>query len=210
MSRGSSEALAERAAFVVTAELPTDRRGGLDAVRAQLEPIAPLRRRDQRDRQHRRARPRLAARDRDRDPAAAASSRCCSSSAATRTGSRSQADIVGAALHGIENVCCLTGDDVTAGDEPEARRVFDLDGAAAARDGARRSRRGRYLSGRPLDPPPHLFLGAVENPGAPPVRLPRRARAEEGRGRRALPAAADLLRPERLEAFVRRGRPRPA
>ena len=39
-----------------------------------------------------------------------------------------QADIMGAALHGIENVCCLTGDDVTAGDEPEARRVFDLDG----------------------------------------------------------------------------------
>ena len=38
-----------------------------------------------------------------------------------------EADIMGAALHGIENLCCLTGDDVTAGDEPEARRVFDLD-----------------------------------------------------------------------------------
>ena len=38
-----------------------------------------------------------------------------------------QADIVGAAMHGIENLSCLTGDDVTAGDEPEARRVFDLD-----------------------------------------------------------------------------------
>src|SRR5206468_7287487 len=38
-----------------------------------------------------------------------------------------EADIAGAALHGIENICCLTGDDVTAGDEPEARRVFDLD-----------------------------------------------------------------------------------
>jgi len=25
-----------------------------------------------------------------------------------------QADIVGAAMHGVENVCCLTGDDVTA------------------------------------------------------------------------------------------------
>src|SRR5919198_606191 len=39
-----------------------------------------------------------------------------------------QSDIVGAAMHGIENLLCLTGDDVTAGDEPEARRVFDLDG----------------------------------------------------------------------------------
>src|SRR6201988_5540314 len=38
-----------------------------------------------------------------------------------------EAEIAGAALHGIENICCLTGDDVTAGDEPAARRVFDLD-----------------------------------------------------------------------------------
>jgi len=38
-----------------------------------------------------------------------------------------ESEIAGAALHGIENICCLTGDDVTAGDEPEARRVFDLD-----------------------------------------------------------------------------------
>ena len=39
-----------------------------------------------------------------------------------------QSELLGAAMHGIENICCLTGDDVTAGDEPEARRVFDLDG----------------------------------------------------------------------------------
>jgi methylenetetrahydrofolate reductase (NADPH) len=86
-----------------------------------------------------------------------------------------EADIAGAALHGIENLCCLTGDDVTAGDEPEARRVFDLDSIqllAAARGMAR----GRYLSGRPIDPPPQLFLGAVENPGAPPFEY-RVARA---------------------------------
>src|SRR3954447_18315230 len=79
-----------------------------------------------------------------------------------------QAEIAGAALHGIENICCLTGDDVTAGDEPETPRVFDLDSvqllvtAAAMRD-------GRYLSGRPLEPAPRLFLGAVENPTAPPL-----------------------------------------
>ena len=38
-----------------------------------------------------------------------------------------QAEIVGAAMHGIENISCMTGDDVVAGDEPETRRVFDLD-----------------------------------------------------------------------------------
>src|SRR3954467_245275 len=79
-----------------------------------------------------------------------------------------QSEIAGAALHGIENLCCLTGDDVTAGDEPEARRVFDLDSiqllvTASAMAG------GRYLSGRKIQPPPRLFLGAVENPWAPPT-----------------------------------------
>ena len=79
-----------------------------------------------------------------------------------------QADLAGAALHGIENICCLTGDDVTAGDEPEARRVFDLDSIQLLAV-AESMRGGRYLSGRKLDPPPHLFLGAVENPQAPPL-----------------------------------------
>ena len=79
-----------------------------------------------------------------------------------------QADIAGAALHGVENLCCLTGDDVTAGDEPEARRVFDLDSIQLIAV-AESMRRGRYLSGRKLDPPPQLFVGAVENPQAPPT-----------------------------------------
>ena len=39
-----------------------------------------------------------------------------------------EADIVGASMFGVRNICALTGDDVTAGDEPESRRVFDLDG----------------------------------------------------------------------------------
>ena len=78
-----------------------------------------------------------------------------------------EADIAGAGLHGIENICCLTGDDVTAGDEPEARRVFDLDAIQLVAL-AETMRNGRYLSGRKLDPPPRLFIGAVENPAAPP------------------------------------------
>jgi len=78
-----------------------------------------------------------------------------------------EAEIVGAALHGIENICCLTGDDVTAGDEPEARRVFDLDSIQLLAT-ANAIRNGSYLSGRKIDPAPRLFLGAVENPQAPP------------------------------------------
>jgi methylenetetrahydrofolate reductase (NADPH) len=78
-----------------------------------------------------------------------------------------QSDIVGASLHGIENICALTGDDVTAGDETEARRVFDLDGPQLVRL-ATTIGRGEYMSGRKIEPAPHLFVGAVENPSAPP------------------------------------------
>jgi methylenetetrahydrofolate reductase (NADPH) len=113
-----------------------------------------------------------------------------------------QSDIVGAAMHGIENLSCLTGDDVTAGDEPEARRVFDLDSPqliAVARSLAE----GRYLSGRVLDPAPRLFIGAVENPGAPPFEY----RAD--RALKTAVAGASFLqlqicfKPEYLERFMR-------
>src|SRR6059058_2240133 len=55
-----------------------------------------------------------------------------------------EAELTGAALHGIENSLCLTGDDVTAGDEPEARRVFDLDSIQLLAT-ARGMGEGRYL-----------------------------------------------------------------
>jgi methylenetetrahydrofolate reductase (NADPH) len=112
-----------------------------------------------------------------------------------------QADIVGAALHGIENVCCLTGDDVTAGDEPEARRVFDLDGPQLVRL-ATRLAAGRYLSGRAIDPPPRLLVGAVENAAAPPVdHRPVRAAKKIEAGARFLQLQI-CYHPERLEGFV--------
>ena len=78
-----------------------------------------------------------------------------------------QADLMGAAMFGIENFCALTGDDVTAGDEPEARRVFDLDGPQLVQV-MNTIRGGHYLSGREIKPAPHMFIGAVENPSAPP------------------------------------------
>ena len=113
-----------------------------------------------------------------------------------------QADIVGAALHGVENVCCLTGDDVTAGDEPEARRVFDLDGPQLIRV-ATRLGEGRYLSGRAIEPPPTLFVGAVENPAAPPVEhRAQRAVKKIAAGARFLQLQI-CYHPDRLESFVR-------
>lgn len=112
-----------------------------------------------------------------------------------------QADIVGASLHGVENVCCLTGDDVTAGDEPEARRVFDLDGPQLI-SVASTLASGRYLSGRKIEPAPSLFVGAVENPAAPPFDYrPSRARKKIEAGARFLQLQICYY-PDRLEGFV--------
>jgi methylenetetrahydrofolate reductase (NADPH) len=113
-----------------------------------------------------------------------------------------EADLVGASMHGIENICCLTGDDVTAGDEPEARRVFDLDGIQLIAL-ARSLSAGRYLSGRTLSPAPHFFLGAVENPGAPPFDYRvRRAAKKALAGARFLQLQI-CYRPQLLERFMR-------
>jgi methylenetetrahydrofolate reductase (NADPH) len=113
-----------------------------------------------------------------------------------------EAEIVGAAMHGIENISCMTGDDVTAGDEPETRRVFDLDSPQLIAV-ARMLGEGRYLSGRVLDPAPRLFIGAVENPGAPPFghRVARAAKKADA-GARFLQLQICFM-PDRLEAFMR-------
>jgi 5,10-methylenetetrahydrofolate reductase len=82
-----------------------------------------------------------------------------------------QGDILGAAAMGVANVLCLTGDGVQAGDQPGAMPVFDLDSislletARVMRDGA------RFLSGRKITSPPHIFLGAAANPFAPPYEF---------------------------------------
>jgi methylenetetrahydrofolate reductase (NADPH) len=112
-----------------------------------------------------------------------------------------QSEIVGASMHGIENLCCLTGDDVTDGDEPEARAVFDLRGTDLV-GVAQTLSEGRYLSGRPLDPAPRLFIGAVETAGSPPFdgRLARALRKADA-GARFLQLQIGFV-PGHLEGFM--------
>ena len=82
-----------------------------------------------------------------------------------------QGDLLGAAAMGVRNVLCLTGDGVQAGDQPEARPVFDLDSISLLRTARILRDKALFLSGRKLESPPRLFLGAVENPCAPPYDL---------------------------------------
>ena len=80
-----------------------------------------------------------------------------------------QGDLLGASALGVKNVLCLTGDDVTAGDQPEAKRVFDFDSMHLLRTARIMRDQGMLLSGRKLTVPPRVFLGAAENPFAPPL-----------------------------------------
>ena len=174
MSRLAESLAAGR--FVVTAEMPTIDGGGRDEVRHQLEPMrAYLDAANATDNTaaHAHASPlavAVALREEGVEPIMQLVCR-------DRNRLALEADIVGASMHGIENVCCLTGDDVTAGDEPEARRVFDLDAPTLIAT-AQGIAEGRYLSGRSVDPAPQLFIGCVENPGAPPYEY-RVARAHK-------------------------------
>jgi methylenetetrahydrofolate reductase (NADPH) len=79
-----------------------------------------------------------------------------------------QSELVGAAALGIVNVLALTGDDPKAGDQPEAKGVFDLDSigivetAAAIRD-AHRLPYGRTVGGNA-----DFFIGVADSPLDPP------------------------------------------
>jgi len=80
-----------------------------------------------------------------------------------------QGDVLGAAAMGVSNVLCLSGDGVQVGDHPEARPVFDLDSMSLLETIRIMRDESRFLSGRPITSPPQMFLGAAENPSAPPI-----------------------------------------
>ena len=113
-----------------------------------------------------------------------------------------EADLMGAAMYGIVNVSCLTGDDVSAGDEPEARRVFDLDSIQLIAL-ARALDRGHYLSGREIHPQPHFFVGAVENPSAPPLEFRVRRAAKKALAGASFLQLQLCYRTELLQGFMR-------
>ncbi|MCC7354789.1 MAG: methylenetetrahydrofolate reductase [Anaerolineae bacterium] len=79
-----------------------------------------------------------------------------------------QGDVLGAAALGVRNVLCLTGDGVQAGDQPEAKPVFDFDSIQLLNTLRIMRDKGTFLSGRKVSPAPVYFLGAAENPFAPP------------------------------------------
>lgn len=82
-----------------------------------------------------------------------------------------QAELLGASALGLHNVLCLTGDDVTAGDHPQAKRVFDFDSTQLLQTARIMRDDGMFLSGRKLSAKPRFFLGGADNPFVEPFEF---------------------------------------
>ncbi len=78
-----------------------------------------------------------------------------------------QADLLGAAAFGVENVLVLSGDSIEAGDDPAAKPVFDLDARGLLAAVHALSVKGTTLSGAELDTPARFFPGAADIPFEP-------------------------------------------
>jgi methylenetetrahydrofolate reductase (NADPH) len=80
-----------------------------------------------------------------------------------------QGDLIGAAASGIRNLLILTGDDPKAGDQPDAKPVFDLDSKGLIETAQAMRERGVLPSGRTIaGGKPDFFIGAADMPIDPP------------------------------------------
>ena len=82
-----------------------------------------------------------------------------------------QGELLGASALGLHNVLCLTGDDVTAGDHPQAKRVFDMDSMQLIQTARIMRDEGIFLSGRKLSAKPKFFIGGADNPFVEPYEF---------------------------------------
>jgi 5,10-methylenetetrahydrofolate reductase len=113
-----------------------------------------------------------------------------------------QSDLLSAAVLGITNVLCLTGDYVTLGDHPQARPVFDLDSVTLL-EAVATLEAGTDMAGKPLTGVPAFFPGAVVSPVASPLG-PQIAKMEKkaAAGARFFQTQA-VFDPAQFERFVR-------
>ena len=117
-----------------------------------------------------------------------------------------QSELLGAAMLGIENILCLTGDHTKMGDHPGAKPVFDLDSVSLLHT-ACQLEKGMDLSGQPLvGEPPKFAKGAVVSPCSDSVD------AQLAKMERKVMAGADyfqtqaVFEPEKFIAFMERAK----
>jgi methylenetetrahydrofolate reductase (NADPH) len=79
-----------------------------------------------------------------------------------------QSDLLSAAASGVRNLLMLRGDDPSAGDQPDAKAVFDLDPRSLLETARRLRDAGELPSGRKVSGRADFFLGSADNPIDPP------------------------------------------
>jgi methylenetetrahydrofolate reductase (NADPH) len=79
-----------------------------------------------------------------------------------------QSDLLAAAALRIENLLLLKGDDPKAGDQPDAKPVFDYDTVALTRAAVAIRDKGELPSGRKVSGKARFFMGAADVPIDPP------------------------------------------
>ena len=79
-----------------------------------------------------------------------------------------QSDLIAAAASGVRNLLMLRGDDPSAGDQPDAKPVFDLDPRQLLETARRLRDTGELPSGRKIGGRADFFLGGADNPIDPP------------------------------------------
>ena len=79
-----------------------------------------------------------------------------------------QADILGVAAVGINNILCLSGDHQKFGDHSSAKGVYDIDSMQLVSMVKKMRDEGLFQGGAEIDGAPKLFIGAAANPFAEP------------------------------------------
>ena len=115
-----------------------------------------------------------------------------------------QSELLSAAVLGIENVLCLTGDHIVLGDHPEAKPVFDLDSVQLLK-AVDDLNSGRDMAGHQLDGTPNFFPGAVVTPEFDPlepqlIKMKKKIDA----GARFFQTQA-VFDPDKFKAFIDKG-----
>ena len=117
-----------------------------------------------------------------------------------------QSELLGAAMLGIDNILCLTGDHTTMGDHKQAKPVFDLDSVSRLHTVCQLEK-GVDLGGNPLvGEPPKFAKGAVVSPCSDSVD------AQLAKMERKVMAGADYFQtqavyePEKFIAFMEKAK----
>jgi methylenetetrahydrofolate reductase (NADPH) len=80
-----------------------------------------------------------------------------------------QGDLLGAASLGIHNILVLAGDNPKAGDQPDAKPVYDLDSRALMSTADRMRKEHKLPTGTAIEGTFDIFIGAADVPVDPPA-----------------------------------------